>query len=123
MAAMTRDRSTPSGAPTDLNARYYAQRASFGLIISEGTQVSDNGQGYLLTPGIYTEEHVAGWKLVTERVHAAGGRLFIQLMHAGASRIPRTRATVVSRSRPRRSGPVERCSQRKVRKTCRSRAS
>jgi N-ethylmaleimide reductase len=83
MAAMTRDRSTPSGAPTDLNARYYAQRASFGLIISEGTQVSDDGQGYLLTPGIYTEEHVAGWKLVTERVHAAGGRLFIQLMHAG----------------------------------------
>ncbi len=83
MAAMTRDRSTPSGAPTDLNARYYAQRASFGLIVSEGTQCSDDGQGYLLTPGIYTEEHVAGWKLVTERVHAAGGRLFIQLMHAG----------------------------------------
>ncbi len=80
---MTRDRATPSGAPTDLNARYYAQSASFGLIISEGTQVSDDGQGYLLTPGIYTEEHVGGWKLVTERVHAAGGRLFIQLMHAG----------------------------------------
>src|SRR5260370_22622925 len=83
MAAMTRDRSTPSGAPTDLNARYYAQRASFGLIISKGTQVSDDGPGYLLTPGIYTEEHVGGWKLVTERVHAAGGRLYIELMHAG----------------------------------------
>jgi N-ethylmaleimide reductase len=83
MAPMTRDRSTPSGAPTDLNALYYAQRASVGLIVSEGTQPSDDGQGYLLTPGIYREEHVAGWRLVTDRVHAAGGRLFIQLMHAG----------------------------------------
>jgi N-ethylmaleimide reductase len=83
MAPMTRDRSTPSGTPTDLNARYYAQRASVGLIISEGTQPSDDGQGYLLTPGIYRDEHVAGWRLVADRVHAAGGRLFIQLMHAG----------------------------------------
>jgi N-ethylmaleimide reductase len=83
MAAMTRDRATPSGTPTDVNARYYAQRASVGLIVSEGTQPSDDGQGYLLTPGIYTDEHIAGWKLVTDRVHAAGGRLFIQLMHAG----------------------------------------
>jgi len=83
MAAMTRDRATPSGTPTELNARYYAQRASVGLIVSEGTQPSDDGQGYLLTPGIYTDEHIAGWKLVTDRVHAAGGRLFIQLMHVG----------------------------------------
>jgi N-ethylmaleimide reductase len=83
MAPMTRDRSTPSGTPTELNARYYAQRASVGLIISEGTQPSDDGQGYLLSPGIYREEHIAGWRLVTDRVHAAGGRVFIQLMHAG----------------------------------------
>jgi N-ethylmaleimide reductase len=83
MAPMTRDRATPSGMPTELNARYYAQRASAGLIISEGTQPSDDGQGYLLTPGIYTEEHIAGWRLVTDRVHAAGGRLFVQLMHVG----------------------------------------
>jgi N-ethylmaleimide reductase len=83
MAPMTRDRSMPSGAPTDLNAEYYAQRASVGLIITEGTQPSDDGQGYLLTPGIYTEEHIAGWRRVADRVHAAGGRLFIQLMHAG----------------------------------------
>lgn len=83
MAPMTRDRSTPSGAPTDLNARYYAQRASVGLIVSEGTQPSDDGQGYQLTPGIYTDEHIAGWRLVTDRVHRAGGRLFIQLMHTG----------------------------------------
>jgi N-ethylmaleimide reductase len=83
MAPMTRSRSTPSGTPTDLNAQYYEQRASFGLIVSEGTQPSDDGQGYLLTPGIYTEEHVTGWRLATDRVHAAGGRLFIQLMHVG----------------------------------------
>src|SRR3954466_14319017 len=83
MAPMTRDRSAPSGTPTDLNARYYEQRASVGLIISEGTQPCEDGQGYLLTPGIYTDEHIAGWRLVSDRVHAAGGRLFIQLMHAG----------------------------------------
>jgi len=83
MAPMTRDRSTPSGAPWELNATYYAQRASMGLIITEGTQPSDDGQGYLLTPGIYTDEHIAGWKRVTDRVHAAGGRIFIQLMHVG----------------------------------------
>ena len=83
MAPMTRDRSTPSGAPTLLNAEYYAQRASTALIISEGTQPSDDGQGYLLTPGVYTEEHVAGWRLVTDAVHAAGGRIVIQLMHVG----------------------------------------
>lgn len=83
MAPMTRNRATAAGVPTSLNAHYYAQRASFGLIISEGTQPSDDGQGYLLTPGIYTDAHIAGWRGVAERVHAAGGRLFIQLMHAG----------------------------------------
>ena len=83
MAPMTRDRSTPSGTPSELNATYYAQRASMGLIITEGTQPSDDGQGYLLTPGVYTEQHIAGWKLVSDRVHAAGGRIFIQLMHVG----------------------------------------
>lgn len=83
MAPMTRNRATPSGAPTELNATYYAQRASVGLIIAEGTQPSADGQGYLLTPGSYTKEHVAGWKLVTDRVHAAGGRIYIQLMHSG----------------------------------------
>jgi N-ethylmaleimide reductase len=83
MAPMTRDRAQPDGSPTELNATYYAQRASFGLIISEATQPSDDGQGYLLTPGIYTDAHVAGWKLVIDRVHEAGGRLFVQLMHVG----------------------------------------
>jgi N-ethylmaleimide reductase len=83
MAPMTRSRATPQGVPTHLNAEYYAQRASMGLLISEGTQPSDDGQGYLYTPGIYTDAHVAGWRKVTEVVHAAGGQMFIQLMHVG----------------------------------------
>lgn len=83
MAPMTRDRSTPEGVPTELNALYYAQRASTGLIITEGTQPSDDGQGYLLTPGIYTDAHIAGWRQVTSAVHAAGGKIVIQLMHVG----------------------------------------
>ena len=83
MAPMTRSRSTPEGVPTDLNAEYYAQRASIGLIITEGTQPSDDGQGYLLTPGIYTDEQIAGWRGVTDAVHEAGGRIFVQLMHTG----------------------------------------
>jgi N-ethylmaleimide reductase len=80
---MTRARSTPKGVPTEMNATYYAQRASMSLIISEGTQPSADGQGYPLTPGIYSDEQVAGWRLVTDAVHEAGGRIVIQLMHAG----------------------------------------
>lgn len=83
MAPMTRSRSTPRGVPTGLNAKYYAQRASTGLIVTEGTQPSEDGQGYLLTPGIYTDEHIAGWRGVTDAVHRAGGRIVIQLMHVG----------------------------------------
>lgn len=83
MAPMTRSRAQFDGTPGDLAALYYAQRASVGLIVSEGTQPSDDGQGYLTTPGIYTDAHVAGWKKTTDAVHAKGGRLFIQLMHAG----------------------------------------
>lgn len=83
MAPMTRDRSRADGVPTDLNREYYRQRASMALIITEGTQPSDDGQGYLLTPGIYTEAHIAGWQEVTSAVHAAGGRIVVQLMHTG----------------------------------------
>lgn len=83
MAPMTRSRSTPGGVPTEMNAEYYAQRASTALIITEGTQPSDDGQGYLLTPGIYTDGHIAGWRLVTDAVHESGGRIVIQLMHTG----------------------------------------
>ena len=83
MAPMTRSRAKPDGSPGDLAAEYYAQRASLGLIITEGTQPSDDGQGYTTTPGIYTDAHVAGWKKVTSAVHKAGGKIFIQIMHAG----------------------------------------
>jgi N-ethylmaleimide reductase len=83
MAPMTRARSTPEGVPNDMNAQYYAQRASMALIITEGTQPSDDGQGYPLTPGIYRDDHVAGWRLVTDAVHDAGGLIVIQLMHVG----------------------------------------
>src|SRR5690349_1799435 len=83
MAPMTRDRSTPEGVPSELNATYYAQRASMGLLVTEGTQPSPDGQGYLLTPGIHTPEQTAGWRRVTDAVHEAGGNLFIQLMHTG----------------------------------------
>lgn len=82
MAPMTRSRA-PETVQGRVNARYYAQRAGAGLIISEGTQVSVLGQGYPYTPGIHTEEHEAGWREVTEAVHAAGGRIFAQLWHVG----------------------------------------
>lgn len=85
MAPMTRSRAdNPGNVPTeDLQGIYYAQRASAGLIISEGSQVSKEAVGYINTPGIYSEEQVAGWKNVTEKVHKAGGKIFIQLWHVG----------------------------------------
>jgi N-ethylmaleimide reductase len=84
MAPLTRSRaSQPGDIPTEMNARYYAQRASAGLIISEATQISRQGQGYAFTPGIYTDAQVKGWKLVTDAVHAAGGRMAMQLWHVG----------------------------------------
>ncbi len=83
MAPMTRSRAEVDGTPSPLAAEYYSQRASMGLLISEGTQPSDDGQGYTNTPGIYTDAHVEGWKRVASAVHAAGGYLFIQLMHVG----------------------------------------
>jgi N-ethylmaleimide reductase len=83
MAPMTRSRAQLDGTPGELAAEYYAQRAGLGLIVTEGTQPSDDGQGYLATPGIYTPAHIAGWKNVTNAVHDKGGRIFIQIMHAG----------------------------------------
>ncbi|MDL2409372.1 alkene reductase [Rhizobium calliandrae] len=83
MAPMTRSRAEQDGSPGELAADYYSQRAAVGLIVTEGTQPSDDGQGYLTTPGIYTDAHVAGWKAVTSAVHTMGGRIYIQLMHAG----------------------------------------
>ncbi len=83
MAPLTRCRAEGANVPTDLMAEYYGQRASAGLIISEATTVSPRGHGYPNTPGIYTAEHVAGWKKVTTAVHAKGGRIFLQLWHVG----------------------------------------
>jgi len=83
MAPLTRNRAGEGGVPTDLNVEYYRQRASAGLIITEGTQPSAVGQGYLDTPGIHSDEQVVGWRKVTEAVHGEGGRIFIQLMHVG----------------------------------------
>lgn len=83
MAPMTRSRAQEDGTPGELTSLYYAQRASMGLLITEGTQPSDDGQGYLGSPGIYTDKHIEGWRKVTDAVHEAGGFMFIQLMHVG----------------------------------------
>jgi len=84
MAPLTRNRAVPPGmVPSPLAVEYYGQRASAGLLITEASQVSQQGQGYQDTPGIYSKEQVAGWKKVTDRVHEKGGRIFIQLWHVG----------------------------------------
>lgn len=84
MAPMTRSRSAqPGNIPTALMAHYYAQRASAGLIITEATQISPQGQGYSFTPGIHSAEQVEGWRKVTDAVHDAGGRIYVQLWHVG----------------------------------------
>lgn len=82
MAPMTRSRAI-GNVPNALVAEHYAQRASLGLLITEGTSPSPNGLGYARIPGIFSAEQVAGWKLVTDAVHAKGGRIFVQLMHTG----------------------------------------
>lgn len=83
MAPLTRSRAGEGDTPRDLNAEYYEQRASAGLIVSEATQVSQQGQGYLWTPGIYTAAQVEGWKEVVRAVHQRGGKIFLQLWHVG----------------------------------------
>ncbi len=84
MAPLTRMRSKqPGNIPWELNANYYSQRASAGLIISEATQVSQQGQGYPGTPGIHSVEQAEGWKLVTDAVHSVKGKIFLQLWHVG----------------------------------------
>lgn len=83
MAPMTRSRAGEGGTATELTAAYYAQRASAGLVITEGIQPSAVGQGYPFTPGLHSAEQVASWRKVTDAVHAEGGRIFAQIMHAG----------------------------------------
>lgn len=83
MSPMTRIRADEFCVPSERMVRYYSQRASAGLIITEGTHPSPMGRGYTFPPGLHNEEQAAGWRKVTDRVHAAGGRIFVQLMHAG----------------------------------------
>jgi N-ethylmaleimide reductase len=83
MAPMTRNRAGSGGVPTPLMARYYRQRATAGLIVTEGTQVSLEGVGYPGTPGIHTGEQVAAWRQIVDEVHSAGGRIVLQLWHVG----------------------------------------
>ncbi|GAB2897131.1 alkene reductase [Microvirgula curvata] len=121
MAPMTRTR-TPENIPSDLTALYYAQRASAGLIITEGLPVSDEGRGYLYTPGLYTDEQTQAWRKVTDAVHAKGGKIFAQLWHVGrmshvsiqpnnappvsSGEIPATNTTVYAWLESGQAGPV-----------------
>ncbi len=88
MAPMTRSRNDDHGVPGELVAEYYGQRASAGLILSEATYVSPMGKGYSRIPGLHNQAQVAGWRRVTDAVHAKGGRIFAQLFHTGRVAVP-----------------------------------
>lgn len=83
MAPLTRNRALDDGTPARMAETYYSQRAAAGLIVTEATQISAMGKGYIKTPGIYDGKHVAAWRNITDAVHAAGGRIFVQLWHVG----------------------------------------
>ena len=83
MAPLTRNRAGAGRTPTALMQTYYGQRASAGLIVTEATQISPEGQGYLDTPGLYNDEQVVGWRRITDAVHAQGGKIVVQLWHVG----------------------------------------
>ncbi|MCL5779147.1 alkene reductase [Limibaculum sp. FT325] len=83
MAPLTRNRAQADGTPKAMAVDYYRQRASAGLIVTEGAQISPQGKGYIDTPGIHAPEHVAAWRKVTDAVHEAGGRIVLQLWHVG----------------------------------------
>ena len=83
LSPMTRSRALPGNVPNPLAATYYAQRASAGLQITEASQVSPTGVGYIRTPGMHSQAQVAGWRKITDAVHAAGGKIFAQLWHVG----------------------------------------
>ena len=91
MAPMTRDRAGPGDVPTALMVDYYRQRASAGLIVTEGVQPSRTGKGYWRTPGIHEDAQVEGWRAVSDAVHARGGRIVMQLMHCGRVVVPANR--------------------------------
>lgn len=121
MAPMTRTRALDN-VPDELTALYYAQRASAGLIVSEGLPISDEGRGYLYTPGLYTDEQTQAWRKVTDAVHAKGGKIFAQLWHVGrmshtslqpdnaapvsSGEVPATNTSVYAWVEPGKAGPV-----------------
>lgn len=88
LAALTRSRAAADGVPTDMHAEYYAQRASTGLIVTEGVFFDDTNRAFLGQPGISTPEQVAGWRKVADAVHAAGGKIVMQIMHGGRLTLP-----------------------------------
>jgi N-ethylmaleimide reductase len=109
MAPMTRDRAGPQDEPTDLMVEYYRQRATAGLIITEGTQPNAAGKGYFRTPGIHSELQIEGWRKATKAVHGEGGRIVMQLMHCGraavrANKHPDTESVAPSAIRCHRAG-------------------
>ncbi len=91
MSPMTRDRAGPDDVPASIMVDYYRQRASAGMIVTEGVQPSAVGKGYWRTPGIYTEAQIAGWRAVADAVHAAGGTIVMQIMHCGRVVVPANR--------------------------------
>ena len=91
MAPMTRDRAGPGDVPGDIMVQYYRQRASAGLILTEGVQPSPAGKGYWRTPGIYTQAQIDGWAQVARAVHDEGGLIAMQLMHCGRVVVPENR--------------------------------
>ena len=108
MSPMTRSRAT-GNVPNDLMAEYYAQRAAAGLIITEGTSPSPNGLGYPRIPGIFSAAQVAGWKKVTDAVHASGAKIFVQLMHTGRVGHPQNLPAGARSLARRPSRPPARC--------------
>ena len=109
MAPMTRDRAGPDDVPNDLMVEYYRQRATAGLIVTEGTQPSAAGKGYWRTPGIHSDAQIEGWRKVADAVHAEGGKLVVQIMHCGRVVVPANRgfeADVIAPSALRCPSPV-----------------
>ncbi len=108
MSPMTRSRAI-GNVPNDLMVQYYVQRAAAGMIITEGTAPSPNALGYARIPGIYSAEQVAGWKKITEAVHAKGAKMICQFMHTAASATRRTCPPAQGCWARRRSPPRARC--------------
>eukprot|EP01037_Dinobryon_pediforme_P035742 gene35742-42291_t len=99
MAPLTRNRARPDGVPGSFASTYYSQRASAGLIVSEATQISPMGKGYINTPGIHCAEQISGWSQVVQAVHQADGRIFLQLWHAKSQTVIETGFVDVSEPR------------------------